>query len=209
MPKLAREIGAAQPYYDVRQGRPHGARGRHVPDRPRRRDGGPDAVRRPARPGAAPAGRLALAEQRRARLGEPVRRAGLALRGRGRQGGGEGRVRRDPVRLRPLPERRRRLADRLPPQGARAEGDDDRALPALRGAQLHPLGVRVSADVFGLAATHDLGIGQVPKRVAKYVDTLYPMVYPSHFGPASTGSRIRTRTRAARSPVRSSTSAAR
>jgi hypothetical protein len=51
------------------------------------------------------------------------------------------------------------------------------------GAQLHPLGVRVSADVFGLAATHDLGIGQVPKRVAKYVDALYPMVYPSHFGP--------------------------
>jgi hypothetical protein len=48
-------------------------------------------------------------------------------------------------------------------------------------AQLHPLGVRVSADVFGLAATHDLGIGQVPKRVAPYVDALYPMVYPSHF----------------------------
>jgi hypothetical protein len=50
-------------------------------------------------------------------------------------------------------------------------------------SQLHPLGVKVSADVFGLAATHDLGIGQVPKRVAKYVDALYPMVYPSHFGP--------------------------
>ena len=41
--------------------------------------------------------------------------------------------------------------------------------------------MRVSADVFGLAATHDLGIGQVPKRVARYVDALYPMVYPSHF----------------------------
>ena len=27
-------------------------------------------------------------------------------------------------------------------------------------ARLHPLGVRVSADVFGLSATHDLGIGQ-------------------------------------------------
>ena len=47
--------------------------------------------------------------------------------------------------------------------------------------QLHPLGVRVSADVFGLAATHDLGIGQVPKRIAPYLDAIYPMVYPSHF----------------------------
>ena len=50
-------------------------------------------------------------------------------------------------------------------------------------AQLHPLGVRVSADVFGLAATHDLGIGQVPKRIAPYLDAIYPMVYPSHFSP--------------------------
>ena len=55
------------------------------------------------------------------------------------------------------------------------------------GAQLHPLGVRVSADVFGLAATHDLGIGQVPRRVAKYVDALYPMVYPSHFSSGEYG----------------------
>ena len=29
-------------------------------------------------------------------------------------------------------------------------------------ARLHPLGVRVGADVFGLAATHELGIGQHP-----------------------------------------------
>jgi hypothetical protein len=49
--------------------------------------------------------------------------------------------------------------------------------------KLHPLGVRVSADVFGLSATHDLGIGQVPGRLAKYVDAVYPMVYPSHFNP--------------------------
>jgi hypothetical protein len=54
-------------------------------------------------------------------------------------------------------------------------------------AQLHPLGVRVSADIFGLAATHDLGIGQVPKRVAPYLDALYPMVYPSHFSPGEYG----------------------
>ncbi len=53
--------------------------------------------------------------------------------------------------------------------------------------QLHPLGVRVSADVFGLAATHDLGIGQVPKRIAPYLDAIYPMVYPSHYGPGEYG----------------------
>jgi hypothetical protein len=52
---------------------------------------------------------------------------------------------------------------------------------------LHPLRVRVSADVFGLAATHDLGIGQVPKRLAPYLDALYPMVYPSHFGSGEYG----------------------
>jgi hypothetical protein len=49
--------------------------------------------------------------------------------------------------------------------------------------RLRPLGVRVSADVFGLAATHDLGIGQAPRRIAKMLDALYPMVYPSHFAP--------------------------
>jgi hypothetical protein len=48
-------------------------------------------------------------------------------------------------------------------------------------ARLHPLGVRVSADVFGLAATHDLGIGQYPRSVGKVVDAIYPMVYPSHY----------------------------
>jgi hypothetical protein len=52
---------------------------------------------------------------------------------------------------------------------------------------LHPLGVRVSADIFGLAATHDLGIGQVPKRIAGYLDAIYPMVYPSHFSPGEYG----------------------
>ena len=33
--------------------------------------------------------------------------------------------------------------------------------------RLHPLGVRVSADLFGLAATRDLGIGQSPRKVGK------------------------------------------
>jgi hypothetical protein len=47
--------------------------------------------------------------------------------------------------------------------------------------RLRPLGVRVSVDVFGLSATRDLGVGQVPRRLARYVDAVYPMVYPSHY----------------------------
>jgi hypothetical protein len=48
-------------------------------------------------------------------------------------------------------------------------------------SRLHPLGVRVSADVFGLSASHDLGIGQYPAQVGKVVDAIYPMTYPSHY----------------------------
>ena len=48
--------------------------------------------------------------------------------------------------------------------------------------RLHPLGVRVSTDVFGLSATRDLGIGQFPARIGRFADTIYPMVYPSHYG---------------------------
>jgi hypothetical protein len=54
-------------------------------------------------------------------------------------------------------------------------------------SQLKPLGARVSADVFGLAATNELGVGQSPKLMARYVDALSPMVYPSHFGAGQYG----------------------
>jgi hypothetical protein len=47
--------------------------------------------------------------------------------------------------------------------------------------RLHPLHVRVSADVFGLSASRDLGIGQIPHRIGKVLDAIYPMVYPSHY----------------------------
>jgi len=50
-------------------------------------------------------------------------------------------------------------------------------------SRLHPLGVRVSADVFGLSATRDLGIGQFPSQIGNVVDTIYPMTYPSHYTP--------------------------
>jgi hypothetical protein len=53
--------------------------------------------------------------------------------------------------------------------------------------RLHPLGARISVDVFGLSATRDLGIGQLPRRVSRYVDAVYPMVYPSHYNPGEYG----------------------
>jgi len=49
--------------------------------------------------------------------------------------------------------------------------------------RLQPMGARVSAAVFGLTATREMGIGQRPRRLAQHLDAIYPMVYPSHFGP--------------------------
>ncbi len=49
--------------------------------------------------------------------------------------------------------------------------------------RLRPLGVRISTDVFGLSATRNLGIGQFPRRMSRFVDAIYPMVYPSHYVP--------------------------
>jgi hypothetical protein len=53
--------------------------------------------------------------------------------------------------------------------------------------RLRPMGARVSVDVFGLSATRNLGIGQSPRRLAKIVDAIYPMVYPSHYRPGEYG----------------------
>ena len=56
---------------------------------------------------------------------------------------------------------------------------------------LKPMGVMVSADLFGLTAwitsTEDMGIGQRLKDVAPYVDYLSPMLYPSTFASGSAG----------------------
>ncbi len=55
------------------------------------------------------------------------------------------------------------------------------------GRRLEPLGVRVSAAVFGLSAKRDLGIGQLPRRMAPFLDAVYPMTYPSLFGAGELG----------------------
>jgi hypothetical protein len=49
--------------------------------------------------------------------------------------------------------------------------------------ELNPLGVRVSVDIFGYAASVKTaeGIGQDFNGISKYVDVICPMVYPSHY----------------------------
>ncbi|HXG76978.1 MAG TPA: putative glycoside hydrolase [Gaiellaceae bacterium] len=64
------------------------------------------------------------------------------------------------------------------------------AVPAFlrfASARLAPLGVRVSAAVFGLSAVRDLGIGQLPRRMAPHLDAVYGMTYPSLFGSGELG----------------------
>jgi hypothetical protein len=55
-----------------------------------------------------------------------------------------------------------------------------RFLAAARKA-LEPYDVKVGVDVFGLAADHDLGIGQDVALIAKHVDVISPMLYPNHY----------------------------
>ncbi len=58
---------------------------------------------------------------------------------------------------------------------------------------LHPLGVRVSADIFGYTSwvADDLGIGQHIEVIAPFVDVLSPMVYPSTFNAGLPGEDAR------------------
>ncbi len=54
-------------------------------------------------------------------------------------------------------------------------------------SRLEPLGVRVSAAVFGLSAMRDMGIGQIPRKMAPHLDAVYAMTYPSLFGSGELG----------------------
>ena len=55
-----------------------------------------------------------------------------------------------------------------------------RFLAAARSA-LKPFDVKLGVDLFGLAAAHELGIGQDVSLIAKHVDVISPMLYPNHF----------------------------
>ncbi len=52
---------------------------------------------------------------------------------------------------------------------------------------LEPSGTRVSAALFGLAATRDLGIGQVPRWISEHADSISPMSYPALYGDGELG----------------------
>lgn len=58
--------------------------------------------------------------------------------------------------------------------------------------ELNPLGVRVSVDIFGYAASVPAaeGIGQDFEAISKYVDVICPMVYPSHYSTGWFGSKV-------------------
>jgi hypothetical protein len=58
--------------------------------------------------------------------------------------------------------------------------------------ELEPLGIRVSVDIFGYAASVPAaeGIGQDFELISKYVDVICPMIYPSHYSTGWFGSKV-------------------
>ncbi len=61
------------------------------------------------------------------------------------------------------------------------------AFTAYAKQRLAPLGVRVSTALFGLAATRDMGLGQVPAWISQHVDHVHPMAYPALYGGGELG----------------------
>jgi hypothetical protein len=64
-----------------------------------------------------------------------------------------------------------------------------RFLAAARAA-LRPYDVKLGVDLFGLAADHDLGIGQDVALIGKHVDVISPMLYPNHYTPGELGIQV-------------------
>lgn len=76
-----------------------------------------------------------------------------------------------------------KISDAVYPGRDRSKEDEIAAFLAYSRARLEKKGVWVSADVFGLTVhvRDDLGIGQRIEKVARSVDIVSPMVYPSHY----------------------------
>ena len=74
-----------------------------------------------------------------------------------------------------------------PARTAESRGHVIADFAAYADAHLRPLGARVSTAVFGLSATRDLRIGQVPRWIGAHVDTVSPMTYPALYGPGELG----------------------
>ena len=64
-----------------------------------------------------------------------------------------------------------------------SKSDTIKAFLEMAYHELKPLGVSISADIFGLTAwkTDDFGVGQVLEKMAPHLDVICPMFYPSHF----------------------------
>ncbi|KEQ26237.1 putative glycoside hydrolase [Paenibacillus tyrfis] len=58
--------------------------------------------------------------------------------------------------------------------------------------QLTPLGVRISVDIFGYAASVPAaeGIGQDFQKISQNVDVICPMIYPSHYSNGWFGAKV-------------------
>jgi hypothetical protein len=74
-----------------------------------------------------------------------------------------------------------------PARTAEARGRVIADFAAYADAHLRPFATRVSTAVFGLSATRDLRIGQVPRWIAAHVDTMSPMAYPALYGAGELG----------------------
>ena len=201
---FANQIGAVDPSYvledAVRQIHDLGGRvvGRIVAfrdpilakwawDHQARDAGHPDARRRPVR-------RLRRLHQLR-----PPRRARLQHR-RGR-GGRPRRRRRHPLRLHPPPGRPARDHEVPGAEGRRPGARSSPSWPR-RATACEPTGAFLGASLFGIAAFRPEEVAQDVSRIARNVNYVAPLVYPSHWGPR----RLRRRRARERAAARSSSS---
>jgi hypothetical protein len=186
-PKLARAIGAARPYYDAervaRLAHEHGVYliGRVVSFQ--------DPILSVARPDLAVKTADGSVWRTRAGLGwlDPGNRGAwdydLAVATAAAKAGFD-EIQLDYVRF---PSDGDLARMRFPAQVGEAKAWTIARYVHFMSTRLHKLGVRVSIDVFGLSASRELGVGQKPARLARYVDAVSPMVYPSHYMPGELG----------------------
>ncbi len=94
----------------------------------------------------------------------------------------------DYIRFPDIPAAEKELVS-YPGAGGTSKPDAIRGFLTYAHEQLAPLGVRVTADVFGVtaSASRDVGIGQVWESFIGAVDVALPMVYPSHYWEGSFG----------------------
>jgi hypothetical protein len=84
-----------------------------------------------------------------------------------------------------FPEAYRQLPEQIHPKARGSRADAIAAFLDEARRRLHPLGVVVAADVFGLSPNdpRDVAIGQQWETVLARADHVLPMVYPSHYFP--------------------------